>query len=90
MSYYMDHTFCNIFYLYLEGFHFYLGENQFHQVSIDLTKSLILSPRVQWSHQESIDLTKSLSISPSANLTKSLTNMGVPDPNWVRIWPFKS
>ena len=56
----------------------YLGEIRSHQESGRLTKSPKISPRVRPSHQESTRLTKCDAMLVRFNLTKSLTNMGVP------------
>ena len=56
----------------------YLGEIRSHQESGHLTMSPKISPRVQTSHQESNRLTKCDAMLVRFNLTKSLTNMGVP------------
>ena len=57
----------------------YLGEIRSHQESGRLTKSPKISPRVRPSHQESTRLTKCDAMLVRFNLTKSLTNMGVPE-----------
>ena len=63
----------------------YLGEIRSHQESDRLTKSPKISPRVQPSHQESTRLTKCDAMLVRFNLTKSLTNMGVPIQQYNRL-----